>query len=144
MADISAEIPAELIVFDVLLWDGVPVHERPLEERRARVEALDGFRISPATRDRAQAAAARAEAAFAEVRSLEERIHAAEKDLVALRHDLASADEEMARLQRKATVLDTERGFAGAVPDDHHDDFEAGTELAVQGRSLWVLRRVAP
>ena len=52
---LSAEIPAELIVFDVLLWDGEPVHERPLEERRARVEALDGFRLSPATRDRAQA-----------------------------------------------------------------------------------------
>ena len=47
-----AEIPAEFVVFDVLLWDGEPVHELPLEERRARVEALDGFRLSPATRDR--------------------------------------------------------------------------------------------
>src|SRR4051812_49179915 len=49
---LSAEIPAEYIVFDLLLWDGEPVHERPLEERRARVEALrtGGFRVSPATR----------------------------------------------------------------------------------------------
>jgi ATP-dependent DNA ligase len=52
---LSGEIPAELVVFDVLLWDGEPVHERPLEERRRRVEALQGFRISPATHDRAHA-----------------------------------------------------------------------------------------
>jgi len=48
---LAGEIPAELVVFDVLLWDGEPVHERPLEERRQRVERLEGFRISPATRD---------------------------------------------------------------------------------------------
>ena len=48
---LAAETPAELVVFDVLLWDGEPVHELPLEGRRARVEALEGFRISPATRD---------------------------------------------------------------------------------------------
>src|SRR5580765_2726061 len=52
---LSGEIPAEYVVFDVLVWDGEPVHERPLEERRARVEGLDGFRISAATGDRAQA-----------------------------------------------------------------------------------------
>ena len=48
---LSAEIPAEFVVFDVLLWDGEPVWKLPLEERRARVEALEGFRLSPATRD---------------------------------------------------------------------------------------------
>jgi ATP-dependent DNA ligase len=48
---LSAEIPAQFIVFDVLLWDGEPVWKLPLEERRARVEGLKGFRISPATRD---------------------------------------------------------------------------------------------
>jgi ATP-dependent DNA ligase len=48
---LAAETPATYIVFDVLLWDGEPVHELPLEERRARVEALDGFRASPATLD---------------------------------------------------------------------------------------------
>jgi ATP-dependent DNA ligase len=49
---LSAEIPAEYVVFDVLVWDGEPVWELPLEERRARVEALrmQGFRVSPATR----------------------------------------------------------------------------------------------
>ena len=52
---LSAEIPAEFVVFDVLLWDGEPVWKLPLEERRARVEALAGFRLSPATRDLAEA-----------------------------------------------------------------------------------------
>jgi ATP-dependent DNA ligase len=48
---LSAEIPAEFVVFDMLLWDGEPVWKLPLEERRARVEALEGFRISPCTSD---------------------------------------------------------------------------------------------
>ena len=48
---LSAEIPADYVVFDVLVWSGEPVWQLPLEERRQRVEALSGFRISPATRD---------------------------------------------------------------------------------------------
>jgi ATP-dependent DNA ligase len=48
---LSAEIPSEYVVFDVLVWDGEPVWKLPLEQRRARVEALDGFRLSPATSD---------------------------------------------------------------------------------------------
>jgi ATP-dependent DNA ligase len=52
---LSAEIPAEFVVFDVLVWGGEAVWKLPLEERRARVELLDGFRISPATRDVAEA-----------------------------------------------------------------------------------------
>jgi ATP-dependent DNA ligase len=47
---LSAEIPAEYVVFDMLLWDGEEVWRLPLEERRGRVEALQGFRLSPATR----------------------------------------------------------------------------------------------
>src|SRR3989440_12992234 len=47
---LSAEIPAEFVVFDLLLWDGTPVHQRPLEERRAELERVaDGFRLSPTT-----------------------------------------------------------------------------------------------
>jgi ATP-dependent DNA ligase len=49
---LSAEIPAEFIVFDVLLWDGKPIHKQPLEERRAELERIgDGFRLSPTTAD---------------------------------------------------------------------------------------------
>jgi ATP-dependent DNA ligase len=54
---LSAEIPAEYVVFDILLWDGEPVWKRPLEERRERVEALEGFRISPRAPDVADARA---------------------------------------------------------------------------------------
>ena len=53
---LSAEIPAQFVVFDVLLWDGEPVWKLPLEERRERVEALpDGFRLSPCAGDIAEA-----------------------------------------------------------------------------------------
>jgi ATP-dependent DNA ligase len=48
---LAGEIPAEFVVFDVLLWDSEPVWHHPLEERRERVQGLQGFRISPATRD---------------------------------------------------------------------------------------------
>jgi ATP-dependent DNA ligase len=54
---LSAEIPAEYVVFDVLVWDGEPVWQLPLEARRSRVEALRGFRLSPATRSLADARA---------------------------------------------------------------------------------------
>src|SRR5450432_1705373 len=54
---LSAEIPATFIVFDLLLWDGEPVWETPLELRRARVESLEGFVVSPATRSAADARA---------------------------------------------------------------------------------------
>ncbi len=47
---LSAEIPAQFVVFDVLLWDGEQVHERTLEERRKLLETLP-FELSPATRD---------------------------------------------------------------------------------------------
>jgi ATP-dependent DNA ligase len=49
---LSAEIPAEFVVFDVLLWNKEPIYKRPLEERRAELEEIaDGFRLSPITHD---------------------------------------------------------------------------------------------
>jgi ATP-dependent DNA ligase len=55
---LSAEIPAQYVVFDLLLWDGEPIWKRPLEERRAELERLaTGFRLSPCTRDPAGARA---------------------------------------------------------------------------------------
>src|SRR2546423_1146141 len=49
---LSGEIPADFIGFDVLLWDGKPIHKRPLEERRAELERIaNGFRLSPTTND---------------------------------------------------------------------------------------------
>jgi ATP-dependent DNA ligase len=53
---LSAEIPAEFIVFDLLLWKGNPVHKKLLEERRAELErTAKGFRLSPTTADADQA-----------------------------------------------------------------------------------------
>jgi ATP-dependent DNA ligase len=53
---LSAEIPAQYVVFDVLLWDGEPVWKRPLEERRAELERVaNGFRLSPRTSELAEA-----------------------------------------------------------------------------------------
>jgi ATP-dependent DNA ligase len=53
---LSAEIPAEFVAFDCLLWDGEPVWKRALEERRAELEKrAKGFRLSPSTRDLAEA-----------------------------------------------------------------------------------------
>jgi len=53
---LSAEIPAEYVAFDVLLWDGEPVWKLPLEERRAELERVgDGFRLSPCTHELAEA-----------------------------------------------------------------------------------------
>jgi ATP-dependent DNA ligase len=49
---LSAEIPADFVVFDLLLWKGKPVHEQPLERRRAELEKVaKGFRLSPTTAD---------------------------------------------------------------------------------------------
>src|SRR5207302_6380083 len=49
---LSAEIPAEFIAFDVLLWKGKPLHELPLKKRRAELERkAKGFRLSPYSHD---------------------------------------------------------------------------------------------
>jgi len=53
---LSAETPATFIAFDVLLWEGVAVHQRPLAERRVELERVaKGFTLSPFSRDRAVA-----------------------------------------------------------------------------------------
>ena len=53
---LSGEIPAEFVAFDVLLWNGEPVHEQPLEARRGALERdAHGFRLSPSTRSAEQA-----------------------------------------------------------------------------------------
>jgi ATP-dependent DNA ligase len=45
---LSGEIPATFVAFDLLLWKGKPVHERPIEKRRAELEKVGaGFRLSP-------------------------------------------------------------------------------------------------
>jgi ATP-dependent DNA ligase len=49
---LSAEIPAIFVAFDLLLWDGKPVYERPIEERRAELERVGGgIALSPVSGD---------------------------------------------------------------------------------------------
>src|SRR6266852_6818868 len=53
---LSAEIPADFIVFDLLLWDGDPVWKQPLEKRRRELERrAKKFSLSPFTREAAAA-----------------------------------------------------------------------------------------
>ena len=53
---LSAETPATFIAFDILLWNGEAVHERPLSERRLELERrAAAFTLSPQSRDVAQA-----------------------------------------------------------------------------------------
>jgi ATP-dependent DNA ligase len=51
---LAAEMAADFVAFDVLLWEGERIHKLPLEERRASIEALP-YSISPASRDLTQA-----------------------------------------------------------------------------------------
>jgi ATP-dependent DNA ligase len=53
---LAAEIPAEYVAFDLLVWKGVPVWKEPLEKRRRELERkAKKFLLSPASRDRKQA-----------------------------------------------------------------------------------------
>src|SRR5688500_6696259 len=61
VARLAREMPAALVVFDLLVEGTTVLGERPLAERRARLERFiakhrsDGIFLSPATRDRAEA-----------------------------------------------------------------------------------------
>jgi ATP-dependent DNA ligase len=50
---LSAEIPATFVAFDLLLWKGKPVHEKPIETRRAELEkvAAKKIQLSPVSDD---------------------------------------------------------------------------------------------
>ena len=49
---LSAEIPAQFIAFDILLWKGEAIHELPLEKRRKELERkAKRFTLSPYSRD---------------------------------------------------------------------------------------------
>ena len=53
---LAAEIPAQFIAFDVLLWNGEAVNELPLADRRRFLEKkVKGFQLSPVSYDLAQA-----------------------------------------------------------------------------------------
>src|ERR671939_1952960 len=50
---LAAEIPAQYVAFDLLVWKGEPIHELPLAQRRKQLEQkAKKFRLSPISRDR--------------------------------------------------------------------------------------------
>jgi ATP-dependent DNA ligase len=52
---LAAEIPSDFVAFDLLVWKGEPVHKLPFQRRRRELERkAKRFRLSPASRDRAQ------------------------------------------------------------------------------------------
>jgi chromosome segregation protein len=86
---------------------GLLAPRREIREIQVRLaELADHIALLGADAD---AEGLRATEAAEEARGLEERIHEAEKERVAIQHDLAVADEERARLERKASVLTLER-----------------------------------
>jgi chromosome segregation protein len=89
---------------------GLLAPRREVKEVAARQEEAEARLL--ALRSGTAEAQAAATAAAEEARGLEAQIHTAEKDLVAVRHELSRSDEERARLDRKAQVLDTERAQA--------------------------------
>src|SRR5437763_5852464 len=49
---LSGEIPATFVAFDLLLWKGKPIHEQPIEKRRAELEKVaNGIALSPVSED---------------------------------------------------------------------------------------------
>jgi len=53
---LAAEIPAEFVAFDILVWKGEPLHKLPLKKRRRELERkAKRFRLSPAELDPKQA-----------------------------------------------------------------------------------------
>jgi chromosome segregation protein len=107
-------------------------------EQKARLEVA-----LAAARAAAAEAVARAEQAEGEARELLARGHAAEKDLVAVRHALQSAEEELQRMQRKATVLDIERSQAEqerAAAGARLAEIEAALGVAQTERDLGAQR----
>jgi ATP-dependent DNA ligase len=49
---LSGEIPATFVAFDLLLWKGKPIHEQPIEKRRAQLEKVaNGIALSPVSEE---------------------------------------------------------------------------------------------
>src|SRR6185369_15357997 len=86
---------------------GLLAPRREVKEIRGRLDETSGQ--LQALRQREREFAAQAAEAGARAHALDESIHSGEKQLVALRHDHATAEEELSRLHRKATILDSER-----------------------------------
>ena len=145
---LSAEIPAEYVVFDLLLWAGEPVWKLPLAERRLRVERLDGFVVSPATRS---AAEARAWLGQFEALGLDgviaKRLDAVyapgSRDAVVKVKEHRSADCVVIGLRHKGDPAQAATLLLGLYRDDGGLDYVGSCAVAA-GRRAEIAERVLP
>jgi ATP-dependent DNA ligase len=134
---LSAEIPADYVVFDVLLWDGEEVWQLPLEERRARLEQLPGFRLSPATRDETLARTwlSTIEAAGLDgviAKRLETSYRSGARDAVAKVKEHKTADCVVAGVRWKEGTRKLATLLLGLYDDDGHLDYVGSCAVAAK------------
>ena len=135
---LSAEIPAEYVVFDVLLWNGEELWRLPLEERRSRLEQLTGgFRLSPATRDEklARTWLTTIEAAGLDgviAKRLDTPYRSGARDAVAKIKEHKTADCVVAGLRWKAGTRKLATLLLGLYDDDGHLDYVGSCAVAAK------------
>jgi ATP-dependent DNA ligase len=146
---LSAEIPARFVAFDILLWDGEPVHRRLLAERRAELERVAGrFELSPFTRDldEAERWMASLEAAGLDgvvAKRLDLPYLPGSRDAVqkVKEHKTADCVVVGVRWREKPTRLATI--LLGLYDDDGHMDY-VGSAAVAAGKHAQILELVAP
>lgn len=144
---LSAEIPAQFIAFDVLVWQRTAWHKRPLEERREFLETLP-FTISPATRDLKVAKkwldemeAAGLDGVIAKRLGLPYLPGSREAVLKVKAHKTADCVVVGVRWKAKPTHLATL--LLGLYNDDGEIDY-VGTAAVAAGRHDEILKKIRP
>ncbi len=145
---LAAEIPAEYVVFDLLVWGGEEVWRLPLEERRARVDALQGFRLSPATRtvDDARAWLERFESLGLDgvvAKRLGSPYLPGSRDGVVKVKEHKSADCVVVGIRFKSEPAELATLLLGLYADDGHLDYVGTCAVAARSRAE-VAARVLP
>ena len=146
---LAAEIPARFIAFDLLLWDGEPVHELPLEERRVALERqANGFELSPYTRDREEAArwlesleAAGLDGVIAKRLGVPYLPGSRDAVVKVKQHKTADCVVVGVRWKEKPTRLATL--LLGLYDDDGHIDYVGSAAVAARGQEQ-LLERIKP
>jgi ATP-dependent DNA ligase len=146
---LSQEIPAEFIAFDVLLWNGKPIHELPLAKRRRELEKVaKGFRLSPYTED---AEAARAwldtfEAAGLDgviAKRLDQPYRAGSREAVVKVKPYKTADAVVVGLRWKSKPDRIATLLLGLYRDDGGLDY-VGSAAVGASRHAQIAERVLP
>jgi ATP-dependent DNA ligase len=146
---LSAEIPAQFIAFDLLLWKGKPVHELPLEKRRRELEKVaKGFRLSPTTREPEVAAgwldgldAIGLDGVIAKRLGMPYRPGSREAVVKVKAHKTADCVVVGVRWKTKPTTLATL--LLGLYRDDGDLDY-VGSAAVAAGKHDEILKRITP